>query len=277
MSDIAFVKAHGIGNDFVLIPDLDDHLEIPPDAVRRLCDRRFGVGADGVIRIVRAGDLFFMDYRNADGSLAEMCGNGIRTVGKWLGDEGLAAESVDVDTRAGVKTLALQRTDGVVTTVRVDMGPPQFADASTEHLRIEDGSDVEFSAISMGNPHAVIFVDDVDAAPLHVLGPMVQANAQRFPEGVNVEVAAVAADGSIDERTFERGVGETLACGTAACAVAVAAQRRGFAGEHVEMRLRGGVLTLDWTPGGSVFMTGAAEESFRGTIDAAPYGIAIKR
>jgi diaminopimelate epimerase len=273
---IEFLKAHGIGNDFVVIPDLDGEIEISPDAVRRLCDRRFGIGADAVIRIARRNGKFFMDYRNNDGSVAEMCGNGTRVVGKWLGDRGYAEDSVDLDTRDGIKALRLHRgADGLVETVVANMGPPTFPELVTEKIVIGTQS-FEISRVSMGNPHAVMFVDDVDKVPLDVVGPLIQSDSATFPEGVNVEVADVQPDGLINERTYERGVGETLACGTAASAVAVAGQRRGLSGERVQMQLRGGRLLLEWKPGESVFMTGPAVESFRGTFEPSDFGVTAK-
>lgn len=276
MTSIPFFKMHGIGNDFVVIPDLDDRLHISVEAVRELCRLSYGIGADAIIRIapgVRAP--FFMDYRNRDGSLAEMCGNGARAVGKWLGDRGHAAESVDLDTPDGVKHLRMTRGgDGLVERVTADMGRPLFPESVSEVLLTSSG-EYEFSFVSMGNPHAVMFVDDVDAVALERLGPLFQAHP-RFPESVNVELASVQADGRIKERTYERGIGETLACGTGACAVAVAAQRRGLAGAVVEMNLRGGPLTLEWRPGASVLMSGTADEVFTGVLEAERFGIEVR-
>lgn len=259
-----FTKMHGAGNDFVVVGDLENQLDVSPELARAVCDRHFGVGADALIRIGRSeSGRFFMDYRNNDGSLAEMCGNGVRVVAKWLADRGFAdGDVIDVETRGGVKPTQLFRTNGLVTSARVDMGPPAF-DQVVEQL-----GDYEITAVSMGNPHAVLFVEDVNEAPLREIGQWIQAQKHRFPDGVNVEVANVAPDGIIDERTFERGVGETLACGTGACATAVAAQLRGLVGERVLMNARGGELVLEWTPGQSVYMTGPAVEVFSGELNA---------
>jgi diaminopimelate epimerase len=262
---VEFVKAHGTGNDFVVVEDLADRHRITPELVRAVCDRHFGVGADGLIRIAPGRRApFFMDYRNADGSLAEMCGNGVRVVGKYLGDRGHVASAFDLETRAGVKHLELHVDDrGVVDRVTVDMGSPELEEDDRK-LDI-DGRVVTATCLSMGNPHAVVFVDDVDAAPVTTLGPLLERHAA-FPAGTNVEFAQVVDDGAVRQRTWERGVGETLACGSGACAVAVAAKVRGLAGSPLTIELRGGRLELEWTPGGTVRMTGPAREVASGTL-----------
>jgi diaminopimelate epimerase len=273
---VEFVKAHGTGNDFVVIEDLEDRLEIGPEFVRRVCDRHFGVGADGVIRIAPSSVApYFMDYRNADGSVAEMCGNGVRVVGKYLSDRGYVGGAFDLETRAGIKHLVLtvdQR--GMVDTVMVDMGAPSFdradlpmtgeGDALKETLEAGDQS-FEATCVSMGNPHAVVFVDDVDAAPVTTAGPLLERHSA-FPNLTNVEFVQVVGPQRLRQRTWERGVGETLACGTGACAVAVASQLRGFTGRRVTIELRGGPLDLEWAPGGTVLMTGPAREVAHGTL-----------
>ena len=263
---VEFVKAHGTGNDFVVIEDLAGAVELTPRFARVLCDRHFGVGADGVIRIGRGSRApFFMDYRNADGSVAEMCGNGVRVVGKYLSDRDRVSGALDLETRAGVKHLELHCTnDGLVDRVTVDMGAPELLDPLLRELEV-DGAKVTAACLSMGNPHAVVLVDDVDAAPLGTLGPLIETHPA-FPQRTNVEFVAVTGTGVLRQRTWERGVGETLACGTGACAVAVAAQVRGLAGHRVVIELRGGRLELDWTPGGTVRMTGPAREVAHGTL-----------
>jgi diaminopimelate epimerase len=263
---VEFVKAHGTGNDFVVVEDLTDHLRLTPELVQAVCDRHFGIGADGLIRIAPGtGAPFFMDYRNADGSLAEMCGNGARVVGKYLGDRGHVAGSFDLQTRAGVKHLELHADDhGCIDRVTVDMGAPRVGEAERK-LEV-DGEPVVATVLSMGNPHAVLFVDDVDDAPVTSLGPRLEAHPAFLPAKTNVEFAQVVDRTVVRQRTWERGVGETLACGTGACAVAVAAQVRGLAGAPVTIELRGGRLQLDWTPGGTVRMTGPAREVAHGTL-----------
>jgi diaminopimelate epimerase len=262
---VEFVKAHGTGNDFVVVEDLNDHYQLTPELVRAVCDRHFGIGADGVIRIAPGTDApYLMDYRNADGSLAEMCGNGVRVVGKYLGDRGLVGGAFDLETRAGVKHLELHADDGgCIDRVTVDMGAPTLGDDQTLEV---DGERVTATCLSMGNPHAVVFVEDVDKAPVTTLGPRLETHQAFLPAKTNVEFAQVVDRSTVRQRTWERGVGETLACGTGACAVAVAAQVRGLAGRPVTIDLRGGRLELDWIPGGTVRMTGPAREVAHGTL-----------
>jgi diaminopimelate epimerase len=271
---VEFVKAHGTGNDFVVVEDLTDRYRLTSELVRAVCDRHFGIGADGLIRIAPGTDApFFMDYRNADGSVAEMCGNGVRVVGKYLGDRGHVGSSFDLETRAGVKHLELHADDhGGIDRVTVDMGAP-IVEQEARRLEL-DGQSVTATCLSMGNPHAVLFVQDVDTAPVTTLGPRLEAHPAFLPAKTNVEFAQVVDRTTVRQRTWERGVGETLACGTGACAVAVAAQVRGLAGRSVVIELRGGRLELDWTPGGTVRMTGPAREVAHGTIAPALLSVA---
>lgn len=281
-----FTLAHGTANDFVVLTDLDDELDLSASLVRALADRRRGLGADGVIRIGSgdgAADVF-MDYRNADGGVVEMCGNGVRVVAKHVIDHGLVDVPADgvvrVGTRAGVKPVRLvsRHADGRVANVAVDMGPPILeADAvpfdtddpaALRHHLDVDGEVVALSVVSMGNPHAVLIVDDVDAAAVHRLGPRLEHD-RRFPDGVNVGFAEVRADDHLRLRVWERGVGETAACGTGACAAAVALQRLGLAGTSVAVDLPGGRLQVEHAAGGTVIMTGPAVEVAHGTLDDA--------
>jgi diaminopimelate epimerase len=273
---VEFVKAHGTGNDFVVIEDLDGRIDIGPEFVRKVCDRHMGIGADGVIRIAPGSAApYFMDYRNADGSVAEMCGNGVRVVGKYLADRGHVTGAFDLETRGGVKHLDLfLDRNGKVDRVAVDMGPPRFdradlpmvgeGEALKEPLHA-DGQVYEATCLSMGNPHAVVFVDDVDRAPVTTVGPLLERHPA-FPNLTNVEFVQVLGPERLRQRTWERGVGETLACGTGACAVAVASQIRGLAGGRVTIELLGGPLELEWAPGGTVRMTGPAREVAYGTF-----------
>jgi diaminopimelate epimerase len=273
---VEFVKAHGTGNDFVVVEDLTDRYRLTPEFVRAVCDRHFGIGGDGLIRISPGRQArFFMDYRNADGSLAEMCGNGVRVVGKYLAEREYVGDSFDLETRAGVKHLVLHAADdGSIDQVTVDMGAPSFdradlpmagtGEALKENLEA-DGDTVVATCLSMGNPHAVVFVDDVDAAPVTTLGPLLETHPA-FPNKTNVEFVQVVDQWLVRQRTWERGVGETLACGTGACAVAVASQVRGFTGQELAVEVRGGRLSLAWTPGGTVRMTGPAREVAHGTM-----------
>jgi diaminopimelate epimerase len=275
-----FAKYHGIGNDFIMVADLDDawaaHLDAA--AVRALCDRRFGVGADGVIRVARSredGDLF-MDYVNSDGSIGEMCGNGIRCLAIFAREEGLTTKSeLRVDTRAGVKTVTIQ--DGG--RVRVDMGPPIFAPSQIPvewsgpdalHAKIElDELVLEATCLSMGNPHAVIFTENPPEDP-KPLGSVIEKHPM-FPNATNVELAHVQSPDRIEMRVWERGSGETLACGTGACAVMVAGKLVAGAEDLVTVSLPGGELEVEWTGSSSsvapVYLTGPAQLSFVGQVD----------
>lgn len=279
-----FTLAHGTANDFVVFTDLDDRLVLSAGLVRALADRRRGLGADGVIRIGGGGEDadVFMDYRNADGSVVEMCGNGVRVVAKHVVDHQLVEPTGDgvvrVGTRAGVKPVRIvgRHADGRVASVAVDMGPPKFRpelvpfaaadpDALRHHLEV-DGEVVGFSVVSMGNPHAVLVVDDVDAAPVQRLGARLERDPG-FPQGVNVGFAEVVADRQLRLRVWERGVGETAACGTGACAAVVALQRLSLLGQQVAVDLPGGRLDVEHIDGGTVTMTGPAVEVASGTLD----------
>ncbi|MEE8603372.1 diaminopimelate epimerase [Euzebya tangerina] len=280
---LPFVKVHGAGNDFVLIPDLQDQVTLDAALTAALCDRRFGLGGDGVIRLGAPREgvdaEVFMDYRNADGSLAEMCGNGVRTVAKYVADrrvhqaqsdrdadrsKGTRTDMVRIDTRAGVKQVECTLgPDGLVHTCRVDMGPPVIEDL--RRIITLDTGPVTVTTLSMGNPHAVVVTDDVDDAPVEAVGPGLQAHPA-FPEGVNVEFIAPRAGGGICGRIVERGVGETLASGTGASAMGVAAALTGLSDRTVDVHLRGGVLTVEWTAA-TLYVTGPAVEVGSGTVD----------
>ncbi|HXF72017.1 MAG TPA: diaminopimelate epimerase [Actinomycetota bacterium] len=278
---IRFWKYHGTGNDFVLLEDLEDARPLDAALVARICDRRFGVGADGVIRVTRAeGADLAMDYRNADGSLAEMCGNGIRCLGKLAYDRGLTRRTeLDVATRAGLRHLSLEVREGEVRAVTVDMGRPAFdraeipmAGPPTEpFLRqpVEVGGEpVPGSAVSMGNPHLVLLADR-DPAEIDVasVGPLLERDP-RFPEGTNVEFVRVDG-GALRVRVWERGVGETMACGTGACAALVAAAEAGLVDRRAEVRFPGGTLVVSWEEDGRVLLTGPAVRVFEGVLDPA--------
>ncbi|WP_232677450.1 diaminopimelate epimerase [Nocardioides sp. R-C-SC26] len=262
-----FLKGHGTRNDFVILPDLDGtlHGQLDDDRVRALCDRRSGIGADGVLRVVRGGVVagtdpavpWFMDYRNADGSVAEMCGNGIRVFGRYLVAAGLARadEPLPVDTRDGVKVLTFTPS-GEVT---VDMGEPRIAEETT----VSVGESV-WSAlhVDMGNPHAVAFVDDLAEAGALLESPVFDLAV--YPRGVNVEFVVPRGERHVAMRVHERGSGETQSCGTGACAVMVAAALReqpdgGARDVDYRVDLPGGTLTIRWTAGNRIQMTGPAE------------------
>lgn len=276
-----FLKAHGTGNDFVVLIDPSDDFDVSDALVRALCDRHTGIGADGVIRIgaPRNGGDVFMDYRNADGTAVEMCGNGVRVVAAVAVEHGLVAsdtDTVDVDTRDGVKPVVVHRDGDRVAAATVDMGPPTREPAdvpvafdTTSRLRLDVAPDLAWEAVGMGNPHAVTLVENVDTAPVTTLGPLVERDAA-FPKGVNVEFAHVADRTTVDLRVWERGVGETAACGTGACATMVALRADGLVDDEVDIRLPGGTLHIVHRPDEhpSVFMTGAVEVVAAGTLDA---------
>jgi diaminopimelate epimerase len=281
MTDLRIAKYHGTGNDFVVIEDLDDADPLEASLVAALCDRHLGVGADGSIRVVRGtdGDDFFMDYRNADGSLAEMCGNGVRCLAKLVYDRGYTtATELRIGTRAGSKHVSLDVRDNAVASVTVGMGPPAFARGEipmtgpsdepflTEPFEVDDVT-YKASAISMGNPHLVVFAErdprDVDVT---TIGPRIEHDA-RFPNKTNVEFIEVR-DGVVNVRVWERGVGETMACGTGACAALVAANEAGLVPAKAPVRFPGGTLTVERTQE-EVFLTGPAERVFEATLNDA--------
>ncbi|MBM3301189.1 MAG: diaminopimelate epimerase, partial [Deltaproteobacteria bacterium] len=255
-----FQKMHGTLNDFVVFHDLEGKVRLRPEQAARICDRRGGVGADGVI-VVRPSTQadFFMDYVNADGSVAEMCGNGIRCVAKYVYDNGLKrATSLAVETRAGVKILELSPgDDGKIATVRVDMGAPIF-DPSKIPVNIEpsdkpiidypvDASGRSFHAtiLSMGNPHCVIFVEE-DPSGLPLLFGPILGKQPLFPAFTNVEFVRVLSPRHLMMRVWERGSGETFSCGTGACATAVAARLKDLSESTVVVGLLGGDLQIEW-------------------------------
>jgi diaminopimelate epimerase len=288
MAELRFEKWHGTGNDFVMVQDWDGRLDLPADLVAALCDRHLGVGADGLIRVASPavadregldtdGAHAFMDYRNADGSLAEMCGNGVRCLAKLAFERGLVgATELTVATRGGRKRVWLDSVGGRVRSVRVDMGPPElevdripmagpagsrFLAEPFEH----DGVTYKASAVSMGNPHLVLFVErDPDQVDVHRIGPQLEHDP-RFPNRTNVEFVAPAADG-IKLRVWERGVGETMACGTGACASLVAANLAGLAPRTASIHFPGGTLLGEWTDA-TVFLSGPAERAYTGVVD----------
>ncbi|AFM26379.1 diaminopimelate epimerase [Desulfomonile tiedjei] len=278
--EVSFLKMHGTMNDFVIFHDLNDTVSLAGDQVAKLCDRRAGVGADGVI-VVRQSSIadFFMDYINADGSLAEMCGNGIRCLAKYVYEKGLTAKMrLPVETRSGVKILDLiPGPDGTIGKIKVDMGAPVFdperIPAAVKHeppvidLPIEaEGRLFHATLVSMGNPHCVIFVDE-DPAPLpQRYGPSLEKHAL-FPAKTNVEFIRVIDRTRLEMRVWERGSGETYSCGTGACAAAVAANLKGLTESSATVELLGGELEIEWKGSSNpVIMTGSAVVVFDGKI-----------
>jgi diaminopimelate epimerase len=268
---------HGIGNDYVYISLFDQELTVDPSKLAiAISDRHFGVGSDGLILIVPS-ELADARMRmfNADGSESEMCGNGVRCVAKYLHDHGIARKGrVTVETGRGILTLDLDFENDLVCRVRVDMGAPILeAEKIPTTLPGEPpidvplnilGHDLKLTAVSMGNPHAVAFVEDVAHFPVEIVGAAIE-NHPAFPRRVNAHFVEVISPDEVRMRTWERGSGITLACGTGACAVAVAGVLTGRTRERVLAHLPGGDLSLDWDgPGAPIFMTGSATEVYSG-------------
>ncbi len=282
-----FTKMHGCGNDYVYV---DCTKEVIPDieaTAIRVSDRHFGIGSDGLI-LIKSSEVadFEMDMYNADGSRGKMCGNGIRCVAKYVYDHGLTNKTeITVDTQAGIKTLQLTVCDGKVSKVRVDMGEPilipqeipvkasvlGLADDRREAIVAQPftvaNSSYDITCVSMGNPHCITFIDeDVKSFPLESIGPLFEKH-ELFPEGVNTEFVNIIDKEHLRMRVWERGSGETLACGTGACAVAVASYLNGFTGRNVDIELMGGHLEIAYDEATNhVFMTGPATEVFSGEI-----------
>ncbi|MEK9523041.1 diaminopimelate epimerase [Streptomyces sp. NPDC087908] len=281
---LRFLKGHGTENDFVIVPDAENAVDLPPALVARLCDRRAGIGADGVLHVVRSAAHpearhladeaeWFMDYRNADGSVAEMCGNGVRVFARYLEHAGhVTAGQVAVATRGGVKRVHLDK-DGSVT---VAMGRAVLPEAGVTVT--VDGRSWPARNVNMGNPHAVAFVDDLDhAGTLHSEPPYAPASV--YPDGVNIEFVADRGPRHVAMRVHERGASETRSCGTGACAVAVATARRDGADPATSgtpvtytVDVLGGTLVITEHPDGQIDMTGPAVIVAEGTVDPSRLG-----
>ena len=262
---VRFTKMQGLGNDYIYLNCLEHTPEDLPGLARRLSDRHFGVGGDGLICICPSGCADFrMRMFNADGSEGRMCGNGIRCVGKYVYDRGLTAKTaLDIETAAGVKHLALQVEGGKTAAVTVDMGAPGIGEPIPVLVK---GQTYTGRPVDMGNPHLVVYWDGLDGLPMSSLGPRFEV-CPRFPDRVNTEFVRVDGRGELTMRVWERGSGETLACGTGACAAAVCAITDGLADHHVAVRLPGGTLRIQWDGGDApVYMTGPAVTVFEGEI-----------
>ena len=272
-----FTKVHGLGNDFVLVNCFEEMLDLAqaPEIAARLCDRYFGIGADGLVLLLPTddGDVTMRIF-NSDGSEAEMCGNAIRCVAKYLYERGLVKkDKIMVKTLAGMIIPDLIIENGSVKLVRVDMGEPRLERSEipmegpsgqviNEPLQV-DGVAYQVSAVSMGNPHCIIFVPDTDLVPLCEIGPRIE-NHPAFPRKTNVEFIQVLNRQEVVMKVWERGAGETMACGTGACATAVACVLNGHTGRRVTVHLKGGSLLIEWGENNHVYMTGPAEEVFTG-------------
>lgn len=274
-----FTKMQGLGNDYVYVNCFEEKIENPPAVARYVSDRHFGIGSDGLIMINPSEVADFeMEMYNADGSRGEMCGNGIRCVAKYVYDYGLTDKTqISVETLGGIKYLDLTVEDGKVVLVKVDMGKPELKSdlipiiSENEKVIDEpievDGKVYHMTGVSMGNPHTVIYVDDVKNLDLEKIGPKFE-NHERFPKRINTEFVHCIDRNTVEMRVWERGSGETLACGTGACAVAVASILNNLTDTRVTVKLLGGDLQIEWDrEKDHVFMTGPAKVVFDGVID----------
>lgn len=271
-----FTKMHGLGNDYVYVNGFEEPIDNPAALAQAVSDRHFGIGADGLILILPSAQADFrMRMFNADGSEAQMCGNGIRCLAKYVYDHGLTRKtSLQVETLAGVLTLQLFPQNGCIERVQVMMGEPRLqrqqipmqgapGQVVMEPLQV-DGKSFEVTAVSMGNPHCIVFVDDPATFEVAYWGPRFEHHAV-FPEGVNTEFVQVLDDSHFRMRVWERGSGETLACGTGAAAAAVGCHLTGRTGRRMTAHLLGGNLELEWqATDNQVYMTGPAVEVFSG-------------
>lgn len=273
-----FTKMHGLGNDYIYVDTSKEKVDNPSALAVKLSDRHFGVGADGLI-LINPSDVadFEMEMYNADGSRGEMCGNGIRCVGKYVYDFGLTdKKELSIETLAGIKYLTLTVEEGKVSKVRVDMGEPVFKakqipvetdleEVISASIKVLD-KDFTMTCLSMGNPHAVVPVEDVEGFYIEKYGPAFESN-NLFPKRINTEFIRVIDRKNVEMRVWERGSGETFACGTGACAVAVACARLGLTDREADIKLLGGTLHIEWDEKTNhVFMTGPATTVFTGQI-----------
>lgn len=274
-----FTKMQGLGNDYVYVNCFQETVENPEEAAKKVSDRHFGIGSDGLI-LIKPSDVadFEMDMYNADGSRGAMCGNGIRCVAKYVYDYGLTDKtSITVDTPSGIKYLDLTIQNGKAVQIRVNMGAPILEAAAipivsgkeqviNEPVQV-DGETYRITGVSMGNPHAVTYIEDVQGLEIEKIGPKFEFHPC-FPDRVNTEFVKVLDDHTVEMRVWERGSGETLACGTGACAVAVSSILNEYTKDEVTVKLLGGDLKIYWDRKENlVYMTGPAEVVFDGEIE----------
>lgn len=277
-----FTKMQGLGNDYVYVNCIEKRIEHPSETARFVSDRHFGIGSDGLILICPSEKADFeMEMYNADGSRGEMCGNGIRCVAKYVYDYGLTnKKQISVETLGGIKHLELTVANGRVSLVEVDMGTPKLLPEEIPILPVTQGQkqivnepilvggkEYRMTGVSMGNPHIVVYVEDVKSLQIEKVGPLFE-NHERFPNRINTEFARVTDRHTVEMRVWERGSGETLACGTGACAVAAASILNGLTEDQVTVKLVGGDLRIRWDKeSGHIFMTGPAAVVYDGEID----------
>ena len=274
-----FTKMQGAGNDYIYVNCMKDMIESPSKVAEFVSDRHFGIGSDGLVLILPSNDADFrMRMFNSDGSESEMCGNAIRCVGKYVYDNGLTdKKKIKIETLAGVKVLDMTLEKGKVTMVRVDMGEPilepkRIPVTSDKPRFISEtvsvnGEEYKVTCVSMGNPHAVTYVDDVEKFPLEIVGSKMEIH-ELYPKKINSEFVEVIDRDTLKMRVWERGAGETLACGTGACAVLVASVLNGVSEKKATIKLLGGDLIIEWNEADNhVYMTGPAVTVFDGEID----------
>ena len=277
---LQFTKMHGLGNDYVYMDAINQKIENRSELAKFVSDRHFGIGSDGLILICPSEKADFrMQMFNQDGSEAEMCGNGIRCVGKFVYDKGLTnKETITIETLAGIKTLVMKAKDGKIETARVDMGEPILEpekipviskECPVKNLKLlARDKEFDFTCVSMGNPHAVTFIkEDVNDFDICKYGKNLEVN-KAFPKKANIEFINIIDEKTLKMRVWERGAGETLACGTGACATAVSAILNGYTLREVTVKLLGGDLKIEWNEENNhVYMTGPATTVFEGKIE----------
>ncbi len=275
-----FTKMHGAGNDYIYVNCFEETVKNPEKLAIKVSDRHFGIGSDGLILISPSDKADFkMNIYNADGSEGMMCGNGIRCVSKYVYDNGMTdKDEISVETRSGIKLIKMNVENGKVVSARVNMGEPileaekiptKFDGENVIRQKLTIGKkEYEVTCVSMGNPHCIVYVDDVKDIDLEKIGPKFENN-EMFPERINTEFVHVVSDTELDMRVWERGSGETLACGTGSCAVTVASVLCGYCKRNTEIKINllGGTLTDIWTDGGDVYMTGPAATVCTGEIE----------
>lgn len=274
-----FAKMHGTGNDYIYVNCFEETVDDPPAAARFLSDRHFGIGSDGLVLIFPSDRADFkMDIYNSDGSRAKMCGNAARCVAKYVCDSKMTdKDTISLETLSGIKYINIYRENGIVTSAQVNMGSPMLKSRDIPTL-IESGTVVSqplkvgekiysVTCLSMGNPHCVVFSDDIDSLDIQKIGPKFE-NHPAFPDRINTEFVQPISSTRIKMRVWERGAGETLSCGTGACAAAVACILNGYCklGEDIRVTLRGGELSINLSADGSVYLTGPAQTVFTGEV-----------
>ena len=274
-----FAKMHGAGNDYIYIDCFTQNVENPKDLSIALSDRHFSVGADGIV-LIKPSDIAdcFMDIYNADGSRAQMCGNAVRCTAKYVFDTKVRRNIVHIETISGVKSVEIISRNGVAVGGRVNMGKPifnghsiptRYGDSIVKNKILNiDNKDYEITCISMGNPHCVVFHNNIHKLNLEKVGPLFE-NHEMFPERINTEFVEIINENNLKMRVWERGSGETLACGTGACAVAVASGINGICpkNEEIKIHTKGGILTVKWHENDNVYLSGEAVTVFEGEIN----------